>query len=162
MQSWKDYCGNTQYSHFVFNGKEYPVGCLIKKSKSGISHLNFKHNKNAFLSSYYINGYNGKKYWVYITGNGQIGDPMIYTTSVPPEKIIDCVLSYPIEPKTEYRKDSEVPEVIVGWFIYVLTMFFSCIFKGFAGLWIGISIYFFNWRKNKLKKSFVIDYDIFK
>jgi hypothetical protein len=48
--------------------------------------------------------------------------------------------------------DLEVVEVMVGWFVYILVLFFSFIFTEWYLLWIVASLIFFSFRKAMLNR----------
>ena len=56
-----------------------------------------------------------------------------------------------IVPLPKY-KDWEIAEVMVGWVIYILTLFACLIFKEFWSGWIAASIVFFTIRKGLLNR----------
>ena len=56
-------------------------------------------------------------------------------------------------PVTKTRKDTEIDGLFIGWVWYIFLMLISSIFKDAVGLWILISVVFFSWRHNKIKKE---------
>lgn len=56
-------------------------------------------------------------------------------------------------PVTKTKKDMEIDGLFLGWLWYIFLMAVATIFKGNIVLWIVISIAFFNWRANKIKKE---------
>lgn len=52
----------------------------------------------------------------------------------------------------EPLKDSESPEVLVGWCVYVFALFFSLIFQQWYIVWTMGSALFFFWRYVKLRE----------
>ena len=63
---------------------------------------------------------------------------------------VDTSVSMPVK-KT--MKDSEVDGLFIGWLWYIFLMAISTIFKDAIGLWIFISVVFFNWRAKKIKEE---------
>jgi hypothetical protein len=56
-------------------------------------------------------------------------------------------------PVTKTMKDSEIDGLFIGWLWYIFLMAISTIFKDAIGLWIFISVVFFNWRAKKIKEE---------
>jgi hypothetical protein len=56
-------------------------------------------------------------------------------------------------PVTKTMKDSEIDGLFIGWLWYIFLMAISTIFKDAIGLWIFISVVFFNWRTKKIKEE---------
>lgn len=56
-------------------------------------------------------------------------------------------------PMVKTLKDSQIDGLFLGWIWYIFLMAIATIFKGNIGLWIIISIAFFNWRNNKIKEE---------
>lgn len=56
-------------------------------------------------------------------------------------------------PQTKTMKDIEVDGLFIGWVWYIFLMIISTIFNDAIGLWILISIVFFSWRSDKIKKE---------
>ena len=56
-------------------------------------------------------------------------------------------------PNVKTKKDIEIPGLFIGWVWYIFLMAVSCIFNGAIILWILISVIFFVWRANKIKKE---------
>ena len=61
------------------------------------------------------------------------------------------------ERKKHYLMESEVPEIVCGWIIYILVMCGITIFKHAWAGWIAVTIYFFRWKKKKLKEAYYYD-----
>ena len=61
------------------------------------------------------------------------------------------------ERKKHYLKESEVPEIIYGWVMYIFIMCLLVIFKHAWAGWIAATIYFFRWKKKKLKEAYYYD-----
>ena len=61
------------------------------------------------------------------------------------------------ERKKHYLKESEVPEIVYGWVMYIFIMCLLVIFKHAWAGWIAATIFFFRWRKKKLKEAYYYD-----
>ena len=60
-----------------------------------------------------------------------------------------------LEPKKKYVKDFDIPELVVGWPIYIFCMIGGIIFNGyFNGGWLLITIVFFAWRHHLKEKEY--------
>lgn len=66
-------------------------------------------------------------------------------------EVIDDPIEVTIQALPQY-KDWEVTEVMVGWVIYILVLFFSLVFKDFYIIWIAASFLFFTFRKGMLNR----------
>lgn len=146
----------TYYDYFDFEGKRYPLGTTITLKEPYNSKLSDMHDKQTIILEHYVT--HGKEcykiFWKY-TFQGEIYCHQIYATS---DKFIkeiiasDKAIIHLVLKPVEYEKDSENGEVKFGWLIYVLVMFGLLLFKDWWMGWIAASIYFFNWRKKKLRK----------
>lgn len=56
-------------------------------------------------------------------------------------------------PQTKHKRDRDVDGLAIGWLWYVFLMAIATIFKENIGLWILISVVFFSWRNEKIKKE---------
>lgn len=56
-------------------------------------------------------------------------------------------------PVTKKLKDRDINGLFLGWLWYIFLMAISTIFKDAIGLWIFISVVFFNWRSKKIKEE---------
>jgi hypothetical protein len=56
-------------------------------------------------------------------------------------------------PVTKTMKDSEIDGLFIGWLWYIFLMTISTLFYDRIGLWIFISVVFFNWRAKKIKEE---------
>lgn len=56
-------------------------------------------------------------------------------------------------PVTKTRKDMDIDGLFIGWVWYIFLMALATIFKENIGLWILISVIFFSWRSEKIKKE---------
>lgn len=72
------------------------------------------------------------------------------------EKIIRILLTNwydEMEMKKKYLKDSQMPELVVGWILYIVIMLILIIFNDRIIGWIAASVYFFTWRYEKKEKD---------
>ena len=58
-----------------------------------------------------------------------------------------------MEAKKKYVKDSDMPEIVIGWILYIFIMCLLVIFKDAWLGWIAATIYFFRWRHNKKEEE---------
>jgi len=56
-------------------------------------------------------------------------------------------------PVVKKKNEFDIEGMFLGWLWYVFLMALSIIFKDRIGLWIMISVIFFSWRSNKIKKE---------
>lgn len=56
-------------------------------------------------------------------------------------------------PVIKTKKDLDIDGLFIGWVWYIFLMLISVIFKDVIGLWIIISVVFFSWRAEKIKKE---------
>lgn len=67
-------------------------------------------------------------------------------------EILDGNYYTELEQSKQYIPDSKIPELVVGWMMYIFVMAVLTIFNDRLIGWIAVSIYFFNWRK-KIKEE---------
>ena len=147
------------FNTFIFKGKTYPLNTSVK-IKSDVYILTHKlgalcDRPLVQVVKSYIDC-NGKHRWTYAIWS-RSGNVYPYTTIKSPDEMVESIISTPnkitsYKPDVEYYKDSEVKGVGIGWFIYIAIMIFGSIFKDAIVVWIFATIYFFWWRKQKLKK----------
>ena len=58
-----------------------------------------------------------------------------------------------MEAKKKYVKDSDMPEIVIGWILYIFIMCLLVNFKDALLGWIAATIYFFRWRHNKKEEE---------
>lgn len=56
-------------------------------------------------------------------------------------------------PRLIQLSDSDIDGMMTGWLVYVSLMVLSIPFKDVIGLWVFLTIAFFQWRRNKIKKE---------
>lgn len=146
------------FNTFVFQEKEYPLNTVVQ-----------------IKTDIYANQYIGYMYNYPIVqlvrvfvGNGDIirytyavwnhsGKINYYITSKTPDEMIEYIVEVPVETKvheekTEYYKDSEIPDMQNAWIAFIALMFFGTFLRDRWALWVIGSIYFYQWRKNRLRK----------
>ena len=73
-----------------------------------------------------------------------------------PDKIIEIIKGNyytELEQSKQYIPDSKIPELVIGWIMYLFIMVGLTIFNDRWLGWIAVSIYFFNWRKKIKEKN---------
>lgn len=68
-------------------------------------------------------------------------------------EILDGNYYTELEQSKQYIPDSKIPELVIGWTMYLLIMVGLIIFNDRWLGWIAASIYFFNWRKKIKEKN---------
>ena len=58
-----------------------------------------------------------------------------------------------VAPSIKTKSDMQIDGLFLGWMWYIFLMAISAIFNDAIALWILISVVFFNWRSNKIKKE---------
>jgi hypothetical protein len=159
------------FDSFEFKGKTYPLSTIVKcKDDVYIDSYKIGYVNSyplVLLVKHYIDNQSIRRYSyaVFTWGGGCTG----FITKKSPDDIIDYIVEVPSkeneeELKNEYYKDSEVEYMCLAWIIYIMAMFFSLIFIDFIVAWICISLIFFVWRAQKLRKpkKIMYGYDISK
>jgi len=59
-----------------------------------------------------------------------------------------------IESRKRYCKDSDIPELVIGWPLYIFFMALATIFYKTIGAWIMLTIMFFTWRHHLKTKEY--------
>lgn len=160
--------GATQLDSFSFQGKEYPLNTtvIIKDrmyTKNG-GEL-FGHPMVQVVEVYIDR--NGRKRWTYALWKYD-GRIFHHTTTKSPDELVERIETPYVksahEDAPEYYKDSEVPGMAMAWVIYIAAMIFVTVFNEFYIAWVFGTLYFFTWRKRKLKKPIEIKYgyDVYK
>ena len=159
--------GYIYYDTFMFQATEYPMNTVVKFKKDiwRNNKLLCKYPFVQLVESYLDHG--GTHRWTYAlwTYSGNI---ISYRTSRTPDEVLESIIEIvnppPHAEKTEYYKDSEVNGMLTGWLIYIAVMFGGIIFRDVIIIWVVATIYFFIWRKEKLKKpvKYVYGVDIYK
>ena len=148
--------GRQYFNTFNFNGTEYYLNSIVKPKDSS------RELKKAVMVQIIEHGITKyeEEYWCYVLWD-KWGNMRKYYAG-DPNKELECIiepatLPPKVIPSKKYS-DFEVPEVVKGWIIYIIAMFFSIVFRNFFIAWILISIVFFGWRKEKLQKPIEHNY----
>ena len=128
-------------NYFLSNGEKYYTGTVF------VVYHNGKQVEATFIC--YDTKYQKFIYKIkdctYIVGVDEFRKRFVSITG---EK--NYIASAPTEQK---MKDSEIDGLFIGWVWYIFLMAISSIFKDAIGLWVLISVVFFSWRANKIKKE---------
>ena len=128
-------------NYFIVDGKEYYTGTVFIVNDYG------KQTEASFIC-YDIDR---KKYIYKIKDcTWQVYEELFWKNFVSVTDKNDSRVRIPV---TKTRKDSEIDGLFIGWIWYIFLMAISSIFKGAVGLWILISVVFFSWRHDKIKKE---------
>lgn len=128
-------------NYFVWNGAKYYTGTVIVINDMG------RQTEASFIC--YDNTYNYYFFQVkqcrHMMRPAQFEKALITVTEKRDAKVH--------MPVVKILKDSQIDGLFLGWIWYIFLMAIATIFKGNIGLWIVISIAFFNWRNNKIKEE---------
>lgn len=128
-------------NYFIANGVKYYTGTVF------IVHHNGKQVEASFV--YYDTEYKKYVYKIndctWVVGVDDFKARFICVTDKK-----DNTVSMPVKKK---MKEFDIDGLFIGWVWYIFLMAISTIFKGAIGLWILISIVFFSWRADKIKKE---------
>lgn len=128
-------------NYFIVDGKEYYTGTVFIVNSYG------KQTEASFIC-YDIDR---KKYIYKIKDcTWQVYEELFWKNFVSVTDKNDSRVRIPV---TKTRKDSEIDGLFIGWMWYIFLMAISSIFKDAVGLWILISVVFFSWRHDKIKKE---------
>lgn len=137
-----------RYNTFKFHDKEYPLNYYVvfKNNKSFVTNDVVR----VKIIDHWTDSYGNEKWkYVYTT---KINNDIIYVSNNHPDNELETVICR-AESSNEYYKDNESEEVKIGWFVFIVLLIVSAVFKHFVGVWVIESICFYNWRKNKLCKA---------
>ena len=128
-------------NYFVVNGEKYYTGVVF------LVHHNGKQVEASFI--YYDTDYCKYVYKIkdctWVVGIEDFKRRFIATTNKK-----DNTISMPTKKK---KNEFEIDGLFLGWTWYIFLMLTSTIFNDRIGLWILISVVFFSWRSNKIKKE---------
>ena len=130
---WRDY--------FEINGKKYYTGTVFV-----VNHIGKQ--KEASFICYDEN----EERYVYRIGicTMRVHAEYFWTTFIRVTNKQDDSVHMPI---VRQRRDCDINGLFLGWIWYIFLMLVSILFKDVIGLWIFISIVFFKWRSEKIKKE---------
>ena len=133
-------------NYFEYNGVKYYSGTEFKIKKYIES--------TAYDLAYFV---------YYDTDHDTIWYQIAYTNQrrgMPMEKFLKCFqgitgkVSNSIHPPiAKQLKDYQIPALFFGWVWYIALMFVAAILNGVIIYWVVLSIFFFNWRKDVIKKE---------
>lgn len=136
----------TRQSYFEYNGNKYYTGTIFR----------MKYN-NQLIDGTFVCYMPELDRYVYKfldkTGRMQqaCSPSSMFWSKV--DSITDRRNSQVYFPRERQMKDRYVDGLPLGWMWYIFLMAISTIFKDAIGLWILISVVFFNWRKKKIKEE---------
>jgi hypothetical protein len=128
-------------NYFEYEGKKYYTGTVLIVKNNG-------EQKKAIFICYDLQ----RDKYVY-----QIGDCKYHLNKNDFQKRLVCItqqLDNSVKiPVTKTKTDMQISCLFIGWTWYIFLMSISAIFNDAIGLWILISVVFFNWRKKKIKEE---------
>ena len=137
--------------YFEYNGVRYYSGTKFTMKEPVY--------ESAIVKARYVeNSFNGDSILVFYEPTGRLvkGQKGIFIKKEKlPEVIIEILNGNyytELEQSKQYLPDSKIPELVVGWMMYIFVMAVLTIFNDRLIGWIAVSIYFFNWRK-KIKEE---------
>lgn len=131
---------------FNYKGKEYYVGSVVKLK--GIA------GDITVLKRHYVDSHGNHKYDFVEKDDCRVMSVIVNNLDNFLADVIEEA-DYAPEPnhKDEYYKDTDLDVMFYGWVIYITLMALVSFVHGNVFGWVFISIYFFSWRKKKLKKD---------
>ena len=139
-------------AYFEYNGVRYYSGTKFTMKEP-------KYESAIVQARYVENSVNEESILVFYEPTGTLvkGQRGIF---VKKEKLPDVIVEIldgnyytELEQSKQYIPDSKIPELIVGWMMYLVVMAVLTIFNDRWLGWIAVSIYFFNWRKKIKEKN---------
>ena len=148
--------GYTYFDTFEYQNQTYFLNTsVVLKHKYGIKDPPVMKVVQAGITDY------GAPFWTYAIWK-ENGKFIRMTDYRSPDEEVECIVkpshSPPTIVKQEYYSDFEVPRVITAWFVYVIIMLVSLMFRAFIVFWIFETCVFYKWRKENLKKPLPHDY----
>lgn len=129
-------------NYFVVDGKKYYAGTVFKVKEMG------EIVDATFVCTYFVSHVN----IVYtIKGKRHLVPIQMFK-----DKFVCITNNTNLEaqtPKTKHIRDRDINGMALGWLWYIFLMALSAIFKDCIGLWILISVVFFDWRNKKIQKE---------
>lgn len=141
---------NTDY--FEYNGVRYYSGTKFTMKEP-------KYESAIVKARYVENSVNEESILVFYEPTGTLvkGQRGIF---IKKEKLSDVIVEIldgnyytELEQSKQYIPDSKIPELVIGWMMYLFIMVGLTIFNDRWLGWIAASIYFFNWRKKIKEKN---------
>lgn len=166
----------TGYRHvgcFQFKGKYYLLNSYVKLTEYGKEYLE-SHFDEVQLTKHFFMPKNGEEIemWGFVVQfRGVPPSPHVMSTDVPLERLIEEVVApakydppnKKPEPVKIKNRDWEVPDVRIGWIIFLAFFFGVEIFKDwtiklilrYAGSW-----FFSNWRNMRMIEEGYVDFKV--
>lgn len=138
--------------YFEYNGVRYYSGTRFTMKEP-------KYESAIIKARYVENSFNGESIHVFYEPTGTVVRGMrgvfIKKENIPSTiiEILDGNYYEELEQSKRYIDDSKIPELIVGWMMYLVVMAALTIFNDRWLGWIVASIFFFNWRKKIKEKN---------
>lgn len=143
--------------YFEYQGQRYYAGTMFTmKKRTG-------NDRGKIVTAEfrgYVNNNSEKLYVFYKTKKNkyiaETYEGIIINTNEISDYIIDIIFgNYYVElnARKRYCKDSDVPELYIGWALYVFLMCLAMLFYNTFGAWILITVVFFVWRHNFKEKE---------
>lgn len=154
-----DFTNEVYYDYFMYKGNKYPLNTVFVPTKEFKNQFKFCKNEMLIIEHGYDN--NAKKeFYVIVYNHNEFGDPCYRKVYNSPDGWVQSIVRYvnPNEKHYMCSNDSEVDIVVYGWIIYIALMLLLAIFNGRVVAWFIVSVFFFNWRKKKLRKEKKYDY----
>lgn len=129
-------------NYFIVNGKKYYTGTVLAVKELG-------EIVEAVFVCTYLTKYTQIVYK--IKGKTYFTEISLFMRRL--VGITNAVNNEAYTPQTKHLKDSDINGLPLGWLWYIFLMAIATIFKENIGLWIFISVVFFNWRSKKIKKE---------
>lgn len=167
------------FNYFKFCGQKYLIGSPVKLNDRGMQKMfyngKYYYTKGDFRLVDYSISEKGASRWTYIIGWDRWHDPVFYYTSEPPEEFVKSVVWQPIQEEVfkpgeldvEFKEekqvnvvpsDWDVPEVIIGWIVFIVIFVAELAFKDW---WIRFIVQivsgwtFGAWRERKINEAIV-------
>lgn len=136
--------GNSKFiNYFTVDGVKYYTGTvfIMKRGNADQTEATFIcYNTETNMFCYQPHNSKCNKHWA---NQQMFQDWFVCVTDK-----VDDRFHAPVE-KT--RSDSQINGLLTGWLWYICLMVLAACFKENIGLWIFISVVFFNWRNKKIK-----------
>ena len=131
----------TMQNYFTVNGEKYYTGTVFIVNNVG------QQTEASFVC--YSNEH---KRYVYKTRDHTwfADEKTFYNRFVGLTVKVDNTITMPI---VKTKSDMQIDGLFIGWTWYISLMVASAIFKDAIGLWVLISVIFFTWRSEKIKKE---------
>ena len=128
-------------NYFICNGERYYTGSIFIVNNMG------QHAEASFVCY----DENRKRYVYKIKDHTWHVDEKNFNNNF--IRVTSKVDHHTTEPTVKTKRDTQIDGLILGWMWYIFLMATSVIFKDVILLWTLISVIFFSWRANKIKKE---------